>query len=263
MSQESSEQPKRRIVSSKSGSERPIPWKLIASGLILFHLCAVVLPPLAFQTIGADGPSPLIGTIIKPFEGYGQFLHLDRGYAFFAPDPGPSRLIQAAVVQSDGRVDERLYPDLDNQWPRLLYHRHFMLTEYLSNIYRPPGPPEELFESQPSVAERWQQERARYEYVRQSMTDHLRHANDGKQVAIRRIEHVLPRLEQFVQEPIELDDPRLYNVLLDQPILEPTDAPASEASDLESDPDEIPPPAVPSLEPLSPPDAAEQAEAAR
>ncbi|KAA5540188.1 hypothetical protein FYK55_21350 [Roseiconus nitratireducens] len=193
--------------------------------------------------------------MIRPFQGYGQFLHLDRGYAFFAPDPGPSRLIQAAIVQPDGSVQEELYPDLSSQWPRLLYHRHFMLTEYLSEIYQPPGPPNEMFEIDPLEAQLWQRARGRYEYVRQSMIDHLRTVNDDKQVAIRRIEHALPTLAQFNESPLALDDPRSYNVLLDQPVVSDTIAPTGPT-------EVIPPPTTPGQAtdagPLSPPAATAQ-----
>ncbi|QDV86870.1 hypothetical protein TBK1r_58950 [Stieleria magnilauensis] len=204
----------------------PRRWKLIASGLILFHLLAVVLPPLAFQTFSLDGPSPLVGTLIRPFAGYGQFLHMDRGYAFFAPDPGPSHLIQAASTNADGTLTERMYPDRNDQWPRLLYHRHFMLAEFLNDSYWPPGPPNEMFESDRPAAELWQQRRGRYEWIRQSMVDHLKSVNEGREVAIRRLEHGLPGLQEYTEEPIALDDPRLYNVLLDQPIFSDEIAPA-------------------------------------
>jgi hypothetical protein len=197
------------------------------SVLILFHLCAVILPPLAFQTSGVDGPSPLIGTLIRPFAGYGQFLYLDRGYAFFAPDPGPSHLIQAATTGPDESITERMYPDRKDHWPRLLYHRHFMLSEYLNEVYWPPGPPDEMFQIDPAGAEIWQQRRGRYEYVRQSMIDHLQAENEGREVAIRRIEHLLPGLQDFVAEPIALDDPRMYRVLLDQPVFSDEIAPAT------------------------------------
>lgn len=217
-------------------SIRRLKW--IASALIVFHLLAVALPPLAFQTINLDGPSPLVGTLIRPFQGYGQFLYIDRGYAFFAPDPGPSHLIQAAVTQPDGSLVETMYPDREDQWPRLLYHRHFMLAEYLHEIYWPPGPPNEMFESDPEAALLWQQRRGRYEYVRKSLVDHLQHVNEGRPVAIRRLEHGLPSLTDYVREPIELVDERLYRVLLDQPIYSDEIAPATET-------EVIPAPAVP------------------
>ncbi|MCA9140738.1 MAG: hypothetical protein KDB00_28390, partial [Planctomycetales bacterium] len=213
-------------------------FKIVASALLLFHLSAVVLPPLAFQTFSVDGPSPLVGLLIRPFAGYGQFFHMDRGYAFFAPDPGPSHLIQAASTNADGSIDERMYPDRNDQWPRLLYHRHFMLAEFLNESYWPPGPPDEMFQSDRSAALLWQQRRGRYEYIRQSMVDHLRRENDDREVAIRRLEHGLPGLQDFLEEPIALNDPRLYSVLLDQPIFSDEIAPAPATTE------EIPVPAV-------------------
>ncbi|MCC9600073.1 hypothetical protein LOC67_05830 [Stieleria sp. JC731] len=201
--------------------------RLLISAVIVFHLLAVALPPLAFQTMTVDGPSPMISRLIKPFEGYGEFLHMNRGYAFFAPDPGPSHLIQAAIIDSDGSITEQMFPDLKQQWPRLLYHRHFMLSEFLHESYWPPGPPDEMFQTDRAAAEYWQQRRARYEFIRQSMVDHLKSVNEGREVAIRRIEHGLPALADFVAEPIELTDPRLYNLLLDQPVFSDQIAPSS------------------------------------
>jgi len=216
------------------------------SGLIVFHLLAVVLPPLAFQTASSGSQSSLVQALLRPVAGYGQFLHLDRGYAFFAPDPGPSRLIQVAVVAPDGSVTESMYPDLQSQWPRLLYHRHFMLTEFLSNIYQPPGPPDEMFQSDPLGAEMWQRARGRYEFVRKSMVDHLRSVHDGRPVAIRRVEHAIPALPEYNAEPIPLSDPRLYNILLDQPVFSDQMAPADGSPPAEATPAEesevIPPP---------------------
>ena len=216
--------------------------KAVLSGLIVFHLLAVFLPPLMFQTrTMMGGGSPLVGTLSRPFVGYGQFLYLDRGYAFFAPDPGPSRVIQVAVVNDDGSLNETIYPDRERQWPRLLYHRHFMLTEFLSESYVEPGPPEILIETDPVEAEWWDRRRSRYEWVRQSMVDHLQAQHPGKKVALRRLIHYIPSLEDYRSEPIALDDERLYEVLLDQATYEvvdesPTEVippPASEASTLE------------------------------
>lgn len=217
---------------SSASQRNPSRFKIIASLLILFHLAAVALPPLAFQTFSLDGPSPLVGNLMRPFAGYSQFLHMDRGYAFFAPNPPrASHLIQVASTRPDGSISERMIPDRNDQWPRLLYHRHFMLSEYLNEAYWPPGPPDDLFESDRAAAELWQQRRGRYEYLRQSMVDHLRSENGGREVAIRRIEHGLPGLQDFVVEPIELTDPRLYSVLLDQPIFSDEIAPAPAATE--------------------------------
>ena len=194
--------------------------RLLFSILIIGHLLALILPPLSVQTRGPVGQSPSVSTVLAGVEPYSQLLYIDRGYAFFAPDPGPSHLIQVAITNPDGQRIERRYPDLDQQWPRLLYHRHFMLSEFLQEIYHPPGPPEELQKANPQEARYWSLSRSRYERIRQSMIDHLRHEYPGDDVAIARIEHLLPNLLDYQQEPVELTDERLYRVLLDQPIRE-------------------------------------------
>ena len=181
------------------------------------HLLAVSIPPLAFQANGPLGLSPAVETALGPVEGYSQFMYLDRGYAFFAPDPGPSHLIQAGLTDGSGNLTEQMYPDLEQQWPRLLYHRHFMLAEYLNDAHQPPGPPAELIEADAEAATNWRNARARYEHLRMSMTKHLEHANPGSTAAIRRIEHLIPDLLEYREEPIALTDQRLYEVLLDKP----------------------------------------------
>ena len=192
--------------------------RLLLSILIIGHLLALVLPPLSVQTRGRIGQSPSVSTALEVFEPYSQSLYIDRGYAFFAPDPGPSHLIQAAITNSEGQRIERMYPDRDQQWPRLLYHRHFMLSEFMEEIYQPPGPPEELQKANRQEAQYWSQSRSRYERIRQSIIDHLKHEYPGDEVAIRRIEHLVPDLIEYQQDPVELTDERLYRVLLDQPI---------------------------------------------
>lgn len=222
--------------------------RLALSAFLIFHVLAMALPPLAFQARGIFGPSTVVETLLRPVRGYGQFLYLDRGYAFFAPDPGPSHLIQARVTAPDGQVTETMFPDRNSQWPRLAYHRHFMVSEFLTEIYEAPGPPQELIEEAPDEARLWEQARARYEHFRQSIQNHLQNKHPGKTVEIRRIEHVIPSRPVFLESPIELTDPRLYNVMLDQPLydelLEPSGPaeiipPPAEATE-DSPPDQTP-----------------------
>ncbi len=189
--------------------------RLGLSILLVGHLVAIVAPPLAFQTRGQLGISPSVNLFLRPVEGYCQFLYMDRGYAFFAPDPGPSHLIQAAISDSSGETSEELFPDVEVQWPRLLYHRHFMITEYFADLYVPPGPPREFVESNRAEAEEWARARKRYEHVRASIIHHLEQANPGDQVSIRRIEHLVPNLIEFQRDPVSLTDERSYQVLLD------------------------------------------------
>lgn len=192
--------------------------RLLISVLIIGHLLALVLPPLSVQTRGGIGQSPSVSTALEFFEPYSQALYVDRGYAFFGPDPGPSHLIQAAIKSPEGTFVEKMYPDLNEQWPRLLYHRHFMLSEFMHEIYQPPGPSEELRKANRQEAQYWSLLRMRYKHVHQSIVEHLKHEHSGDEVAIRRIEHLVPDLIDYQQQPIELTDERLYRVLLDQPI---------------------------------------------
>ena len=192
--------------------------RIALNGLIVLHLLAVALPPLAFQTGGQLGDNGIVATLYRPLQSYCQFLYLNRGYAFFAPDPGPSHLFQAELTTASGDSVEQMTPDRERHWPRLLYHRHFMLAEFLHEIYQPPGPPEDLAAVEPVAADEWLRLRARYEHVRQSITDHLRHTNDDREVRMRRIEHLIPGNLEFLESGIALNDPLLYEVLLDLPL---------------------------------------------
>ena len=194
--------------------------RLLISILIMGHLLAMVLPPLSVQTRGPIGQSPSVATALGLIDRYSQMLYIDRGYAFFAPDPGPSHLIQAAVTDGNGTRVEQMYPDRDQHWPRLLYHRHFMLSEFMEEIYQPPGPSDELRNLDREQAKYWGQARMRYEHVRKSVVDHLKYQNPDREVAIRRVEHLLPDLIDYQRAPIELTDERLYRVLLDQDVQE-------------------------------------------
>ena len=201
----------KRLISSKR-------FRFIVSLLLLLHLLALFLPPLSFQSRGPLGQSPSVASLLRPLEGYGQFLYMNRGYAFFAPDPGPSHLIQVAITDEAGNRQEVMYPDRTQQRPRLMYHRHFMLTEFLFEIYQPPPPSVEIAALDASEAEYWQRSRARYEYFRRSLVQHLESVHPGREIAIRRIEHLIPDLLSFRERPISLTVEDSYRVMLDQPI---------------------------------------------
>jgi len=119
-------------------------WKYVVSLLLLVHVSAVFAPPFfrATQTpLGAR--SPVATEMHSLLEPYINLMFLDHGYAFFAPGPGPSRLIRFRVEYDDGTpAVEHVFPDLQRHWPRLLYHRHFMLAEQLHGDYVTPIPPD-------------------------------------------------------------------------------------------------------------------------
>lgn len=95
--------------------------------LILFHLFCVSLAPLA-----AVDPRPNLAVdmqrVLRP---YSESLYLLHGYRFFAPEPGPSHVLRYQITQESGSVIEGQFPDREGHWPRLLYHRWFMLSETL------------------------------------------------------------------------------------------------------------------------------------
>jgi hypothetical protein len=198
--------------------KRGFPWKWVISGAIFFHLWAVVAEPLRFQTRGPLGPSPATNLAYLPVGFYAEFMYLTHGYAFFAPDPGPSHLFKAKLVRTDGSVSERLYPNLALDRPRLMYHRHFMLAEFLNNTYRP-----EPVTGTPSEKQALARERNLYLQVATAFRTHLAEGGDPANVELLRLEHRLPWIDE-VQAGLKLDDPGLYRELkeldLKTPLLE-------------------------------------------
>jgi hypothetical protein len=190
-------------------------WKAVISGLVLFHLSAVVIFPMMFASGQA---SPAVMEALWLFEPYGRACHLNHGYAFFAPNPGPSHLIEYRVEFDDGReAIEGHLPDLDEHWPRLLYHRHFMLAEHLNADYVPPEPPPR---ATPEELEGWKRARRRYETHLRSIQRHLLTKYGGNRVLLKRIEHRIPFSNSVINEGMQLDDEQLYVVQDEVEVLE-------------------------------------------
>lgn len=189
--------------------------RAIVSALVAFHVFAVFIAPFHFSTRAPDGfDSPASGPVRSFIDPYIRFMYLDHGYFFFAPDPGPSHLIRYEVRFADGRKETGQLPDLDQHWPRLLYHRHFMISESLHNSFAPPvapAPPEAPPENAPARAQReyrrrkdvwkeqvydaWESQRKTYEKFRASLIDHIRSRHEGQgeieEIKLARIEHRL------------------------------------------------------------------------
>ncbi len=126
-------------------------WRLFVSLAIVTHVAAIVsapwdlliadaLPPgYRPPTDSAGRPLPedptvwqqpvVPRTLHKFFHDYLNLLYANHGYEFFAPDPAGTHLIRYKVTRSDGTDHSGSFPDLQQQWPRLLYHRHMMLAE--------------------------------------------------------------------------------------------------------------------------------------
>lgn len=125
---------------SGQGGRWSAPLRLLVSLALAVHLAAVVLPPLA-----SPPPSSLLANrMIQPFRPYIGLLYLWHGYRFFAPDPGPGHSLRWSLVTDQGELLEGSIPDAERDWPRLLYHRRFMIPEKLSGMIPPVDAPEEI-----------------------------------------------------------------------------------------------------------------------
>ncbi len=95
------------------------------------------------------------------------------------------------IVTRDGRQIEGSFPDRKAQWPRLLYHRYFMLSEFLNSL------------SAPEAAEL----ATAYE---ESYASHLRDHYDARSVKLYLRQHRLPTMAD-VRGGKKLSDPEFYD----------------------------------------------------
>ncbi len=197
--------------------------RAVVSGLLVFHLVAVFLPPFAFETSSAPGRgSPLVQPLMQFFGPYVDAAYLNHGYAFFAPDPGPSYLLRASMEFDDGRETiHRTLPDLSIDWPRLRYHRHFMLSEHFNGAYLPEEAPAEVA-ANPDELKLWQQSRHLYEARRAAIIAHLKKKHGAARVNLRRVEHRLLDPFEVMQSNRRIDAPETYIELPETLIREAT-----------------------------------------
>jgi len=153
--------------------------RAVVSVLLALHLLAVFMAPLAAR----PNASEISSYLVSWFQPYLDTTYLNHGYGFFSPDPGSSFIIRFEVELPDGTVKQGVLPDRNVHWPRLLYHRHFMLTSQSEIL---PGLPEA--------------------YAR-----HLQHEFNARRVKLQLVEHI-PATPQNVLDGRALTDPRSYVV---------------------------------------------------
>lgn len=200
--------------SSNVANSREAIYKWIASIFLLFHVTAVFIAPMAFATQTGPGiasdPVMWAMDLQRP---YIDAMFLNHGYAFFAPNPGPSHLVRYRAEFEPGREPlEQVFPDLDRHWPRLLYHRHFMLSEWLYNAYVPVEAPPGLQAGTPEFRD-WQNAKDIYQLQWNSFENHLRKKYDARRVNMVRVEHRQPDPYEFFFQKMAIDDPTLYRDL--------------------------------------------------
>jgi hypothetical protein len=192
-----------------TGAERwSVRARVIASVLIVWHLLAVVVGPLS----GPPPASRLATTLAAGLKPYLFALHLNHGYRFFAPNPGPSHLVRYEAERGDGSVTSGHFPDPKDHWPRLLYHRHFMISETIYGLSQRVAEPPTAPDGQQVAPE----ELAYYEMEKRK-SDTLVHGvarQLGEQFSARRVrlwwqEHGIPA-PPAVLMGMPLNDPSLY-----------------------------------------------------
>ncbi len=110
-------------------SSRKLPNRLLRYCInvwVVLHFTAIIA---AAATIG-----PAAGYVLATwqlFHPYVQFLFLNHGFNFYAPEPSSSMLMEFEAVRPDGSSVTGRIPD-PTLWPRLLYQRHLLLTEHIS-----------------------------------------------------------------------------------------------------------------------------------
>lgn len=89
------------------------------------YLGIVALGPLS-NPVGSEFLTRPLARTVAPVH---RTLFLGHGYRFFGPDPGPSHMVVYRFVNQEGELIEKRFPDRNQIWPRLMYHRWFMLSE--------------------------------------------------------------------------------------------------------------------------------------
>ena len=90
---------------------------------LVFHVFAVFIAPA-----GMPPASPFLVDASRLALPYNQALFLNHGYHYFAPDPGSSTVVSYAIPRSGDVPIKGQFPE-PTIFPRLLYHRYFMLAE--------------------------------------------------------------------------------------------------------------------------------------
>ncbi len=160
---------------------------MLVSVLVVIHVGGVFLGPFAMP----PQTSELGATLAGVYRPYVDALSLANGYRFFAPEPGPSHLVRYELTFDDGTTRQGVFPSRDEHKPRLLYHRYFMMSEFLNTIANPDGP------------------RDRLDAYAKSYAQHLLHEHDASVVKLFLVRHWVPRMEE-VRAGRKLSDKVLY-----------------------------------------------------
>jgi hypothetical protein len=182
------------------------PWRWLASILIGLHLVAIFVAPWSAPPPSSQFSQALAGWL----QPYFKCIAMDNGYRFFAPDPGPSHLIRYEWENADGKTTLCQFPDLKRHFPRLLYHRHFMIAEMIYSLTYRTFDTEALAASPPAA----QQEIAASQQLAQLLIQGVvrslfREHPEAKRIRLFLVTHLIPS-PQDLESGATLTDPRGY-----------------------------------------------------
>jgi len=158
---------------------------MLASIGLLVYLAAVIAPPLA----GPPPASALAVAALQPLRPLVGSLYLGHGYRFFAPDPGPGHSLRWSIDRADDSKLEGVIPDRSADWPRLLYHRRFMISEKIAAAVPPADAPDDVR----------QRSRGDWQPLVKDVAGHLLARHGGTRVTLHLVEHYLPTPEEVVR----------------------------------------------------------------
>jgi hypothetical protein len=168
--------------------------RFVVSVFLVWHLVAVFLAPLSVP--------PTSWLVMNIAQGrytqwYLDALYINHGYQFFAPDPGAGKLVRWEVLNAQGGVTKQgEFPNTKEQWPRLWYHRHFMLADQAGAALEDERDPD-----------RWKR------MFLEAYARHILRESDGAAVRVRWIEH-RPLDPKMAFDGAKLDDPSTYRQVL-------------------------------------------------
>lgn len=115
-----------------SCTKRSLAKRLLVLGgnlLLLYHVLAIAIAPSSIAPSSKLQRDSWLA--VGP---YLEVLFLNHGWHFFAPDPGASTLLEYVGTTPNGQTVKGQIPDKSQLKPRLMYHRHFMLTESIPRV---------------------------------------------------------------------------------------------------------------------------------
>lgn len=116
----------------------PASVRIAISLAIAWHVFVVFISPLSVPP-----SSQLVVDIAqsRAVRWYTDQLYLNHGYHFFGPEPPVNHLVRYTVRDSGGAtIAEGEFPNKKQQWPRLFYHRHMMLSDQANLAPSENGP---------------------------------------------------------------------------------------------------------------------------